>query len=145
MRDMDVILQELCAGVPGCIGAVMCDFEGETVVTALGKTSVPEEAEEKAREHVPKQMALDMPVAEFLIRLAGAEPCALLSMLAQRNQKYGAGALGRLELRYEQVELFVDRLPEDFYVVLVVRSPGLPALARRHLAHARIELAEHLR
>lgn len=76
--ELEALLEALCDRLPSAIGAVLCDFEGESVVAALGAAPVPPDAEARAREHVPRALALTMPVKEFLIRLAGAEPCALL-------------------------------------------------------------------
>ena len=137
-------LVALCRGVRGAIGAVLCDFEGETVASALGLASAPKAAEQRAREHVPRAMDLSMPVAEFLVRLAGAEPCALLNLFDGSMKKHGGGVLRGLHFRYAEVDLLVRRLPEEFYVVLVVRRPAESGSARQKLEHAAEALARAL-
>lgn len=138
------ILEALCQQVPEAIGAVLCDFEGETVVTALGRAAPPHDAIVRAQEHVPKAMALSMPVAEFLVRLAGAEPCALLRQFADVGVRRQAGGLRTLEMQYREVQTFACRLPEEFYVVLVTRRPALSGRARACVSRAAAALAPHL-
>lgn len=137
-------LEALCAAVPEAIGAVLCDYEGETVVNALGSAAPPAEAEARASDHVPKNLPLTMPVAEFLVRLAGAEPCALLRQFVVGNRAGAGGQLRSFSTVYEQVEMLVHCLPEDFYVVLVVRRPAIEGRARFHLAQAAEILAPHV-
>ncbi len=137
-------LEALCAAVPETIGAVLCDYEGETVVNALGKAAPPDEAKDRATEHVPKNLALTMPVAEFLVRLAGAEPCALLRQFMVGNQAAGGGQLHSFSTGYEHVVMLVHRLPEDFYIVLVLRQPAVEGRARFHLARAAEILGPHV-
>lgn len=142
--EFDEILEVLCRAVPEAIGAALCDFEGETVVSALGRAGVPPEAIVRAKEHVPRNLELSMPVAQFLVRLAGAEPCALLEQFATAGRAGGAGAIAGLEARYGAVETLVERLPEDFYVVVVLRRPAVLGRARHHLRRAAAALAPHL-
>lgn len=137
-------LVALCRGVPSAIGAVLCDPEGETVVSALGSAPAPAAAEQRAREHVPRALELSMPVAEFLVRLAGAEPCALLNLFDGFIRKHRGGLVRALHFRYAEIELLVRRLPEDFYVVLVVRRAAESASARRQLDAAARTLAQAL-
>ena len=144
MTTLHDSLVALCRGVPSAIGAVLCDYEGETVAAALGPAPAPAAAEQRAREHVPRALDLSMPVAEFLVRLAAAEPCALLNLFDGFIQKHGGGLLRALHFRYAEIELLVRRLPEDFYVVLVVRRAAETASARRKLDHAAQTLAQAL-
>ena len=142
--DLSQPLVALCGAVPKAIGAVLCDFEGETVVSALGRAPPPPEAAARAKDHVPKALALTMPVGEFLVRLGGAEPCALLPLFGDRGRARGAGELRTLVLRYAAIELLIQRLPNDFYLVLVLARPAVRALAERHLLAAAAQLAEHV-
>lgn len=142
--ELQEIVDDLAAQVPGSIGAVLCDFEGETVVLARGDANAPDEAEDMARDHLPKAMALTMPVQEFLLRLGGAEPCGLLRMFGELGAKGGAGQLTHLELRYETVDLLVDRLPNDFYLVLVLRRPAVSGVARHAARIAARLLSPHV-
>lgn len=142
--DLAGPLVDLCQAVPSAIGAVLCDFEGETVVSALGPAAPPKEAELRAKEHVPRALALTMPVGEFLVRLVGAEPCALLRLFGDGGRVRGAGELAALEVQYEEVELLIRRLPNDFYLVLVLRRPAVRGTARWHLGRIATALAEHV-
>lgn len=137
-------LQQLCARVPEAVGAVLCDFEGETVVTRLGAAAPPSAAALRAQDHVPKTLAMQMPVAEFLMRLAAAEPCAPLRHFAACTRAGGFGAVHGLEARYAEVEILTECLPEDFYLVLVLRRPSLSFRARHHLQQAARRLAPQL-
>lgn len=121
------------AEVPGVLGAVLCDHEGETVVARLGATPIPAEVASEARRHVPRTLRDTVATGEYLLRLAGAEPCALLALFAQKCQAVGAGRLEALELGFQAVGLLVTRLPEDFYLVMVLdrRGPNGFGPARR--------------
>lgn len=142
--ELDEIVRDLCVRVPRAIGAILCDFEGESVVCALGDAHAPPEAEDRAREHVPRAMSLPMPAREFLMRLAGAEPCALVHLFEESARKCGAGGLASLEFRYREIEMLIHRLPNDFYLVMLLRRPAITAAARRHLATAIVLLREHV-
>jgi hypothetical protein len=142
--ELSHIVQALCARTPAAIGAVLCDFEGETVVSALGSERAPPEAEARARDHVPSALSLTMPVSEFLVRLAAAEPCALLRLFGDISRGKGAGELAILELRYAEVEMLIQRLPNDFYLVLLLRRPAVTALARQRVTEAGALLAAHV-
>lgn len=142
--ELEEILEALVGAVPDAIGAALCDFEGETVVTALGAAAPPPEAAAQATDHVPRTLELAMPVAEFLVRLAGAEPCSTMRLLDETSTRHGAGSITAFEVRYAAVELLVRRLPEDFYVVLVLRRPALTARAEHHLRKAATALAPHV-
>lgn len=139
---LEEILERLMQEVPQAIGAVVCDFEGEAVIALLGAAEPPLEATAKALEHVPRQMSLDMPIGQFLLRLAGAEPCALLRMIDQHGRLRGAGTVRSLDVCYEKVEILVDPLPSDYYVVLVLRRPALASHARFHLRDATRRLSD---
>ena len=143
-QGLEGVLQALCLEVPDAIGAVLCDFEGETVVMALGAGDPPPEALARAQEHVPRALGLEMPLKAFLMRLAGAEPCALLRLFQGRCEIGHAGALQGLTMRYAEVDLLVERLPEDFYVVLAVRRPEVTAQALRAVRRAAVLVTPHL-
>lgn len=120
---MEQVLKALCARVPAAIGAVVCDDEGETVVSVLGRAPPPEAAEQRARDHVPRSMALHMPVGEFLVRLVGAEVCAVLRAVDHRSRAKAAGAVFGMHIAYREVDLLLSTLPDDYYVVVVLRRP----------------------
>lgn len=132
MSPLEAALEQV-ASIPGAFGAVLCDFEGETVVARRGPAELPEPALEEARRHVPERLGSRIAPADFLLRLAAAEPCALLALFARQGEAAGAGALEALELGYARVGLLAVRLPEDYYlVVLLDRRAGASfGLARR--------------
>ncbi len=142
--ELQAILDRLVASLPRSIGAVLCDFEGETVVAALGPSRAPAVAEAYAKEHLPRSMAVTMPVQEFLVRLAGAEPCALLRLFQAQNDAHGSGAVSMLELRFGDVDMIIDRLPNDFYLVALLRRPTVLGRARRHVRVASDALRSHV-
>jgi hypothetical protein len=142
--DLAGIVRDLCANVPRAIGAVLCDFEGEAVVCALGPQGAPAEAERRAKEHVPHRMELNMPIGEFLIRLAGAEPCGLLRMFEDAGRRRGIGILEAIEIRYQEVEMIIRKLPNDFYLMLLLRTPAVTAEARRSVSEATDRLRVHV-
>lgn len=116
-------MQIVCDRVPQVIGAVLCDQQGESIVSALGSADVPPMARQRAKDHVPTNMGLNMPVSEFLVRLAGAEPCALMRQLQMAQIERGAGALDGYVARYADVDVVVEQLPEDLYLFVALRRP----------------------
>lgn len=144
MTELDQIVTELCREVPRSIGAIVCDWEGEAICCALGGTEAPPEAEARARDHVPRAITLTMPVSEFLVRLAGAEPAGLLRMFGQAGERLGTGNLASLELSYREVSILIDRLPNDFYLMLLLRRPAVTSTAKRRMVEATRRLAAHV-
>jgi hypothetical protein len=142
--DLEGIVRDLCAQVPQAIGAIVCDWEGEAVVCALGGATVPPEAELRARDHVPRAMELTMPVSEFLVRLAGAEPAGLLRVFGECGERFGTGCLDALEVSYREISILIRRLPNDFYLMLLLRRPAITAQATPHMVLASQRLAEHV-
>ena len=140
--SLEAILTQLLSDVPEAIGAIICDFEGEMVTSVLGAAPIPLAAQAKALEHVPKQIPLDIPIGQFLMRLAGAEPCALLRLIEEHGRRRGAGGFLSLHVCYEMVEILVDPLPSDYYLVLVLKRPALASHARFHLKDASQLLAQ---
>lgn len=134
----------MCDRIPEVIGAVLCDQQGETIVSALGRAPVPPEAREKAQEHVPSRLDLNIPVGEFLVRLAGAEPCALLRSLQVTHAERGAGALDAYVARYGTVDLVVEQLPDDLYLLVVLRRPASVGRTRHYTQQAAKQLRAFL-
>ena len=139
--DLEEIVQRLAQDVPNAIGAIVCDYEGETVTLALGRAPLPAEAEDHARSYIPRAMVPDVDLGEFLLKLAGAEPCALIRLFDKHSKSHGTGPLTSLDLRYRGVDMLVRRLPEDYYVLLVLLRPALAARARVRLEAASRALA----
>ena len=133
-------MQDVCDRVPEAIGAVLCDQQGETIVSALGQADVPPAANRKAKEHVPSRMGLNMPVSEFLVRLAGAEPCALVRQIQAAQREQGAGTLDAYVARYVEVDVVVEQLPEDLYLFVALRRPASIGRTRYYTRNAAREL-----
>ncbi|MEL7370821.1 MAG: hypothetical protein AAFN74_18010 [Myxococcota bacterium] len=144
MIEFQDIVQVICDRVPEVIGAVLCDQQGETIVSAMGRSEVPPEANERAKEHVPHTMDLDMPVNEFLVRLAGAEPCGLVRQIQAAQNERAAGTLDAYVARYAEVDLIVEQLPEDLYLFVALRRPASIGAARRFTRIAARELEPFL-
>ena len=115
---LETVIEE-AAAIPGAFGAVLCDFEGESVVARLGLNQLPSEIENEARKHVPDALRSELSVGEFLLRLAAAEPCSMLLTFG-RSPEAEAGRLHILEIGFARVGLVVMTLPEDFYLVIVL-------------------------
>ncbi len=130
---------EEAAAVPGALGAVLCDFEGEAVVTRWGVGPLPPDVEAEAQKHVPNAVRSQVSVGQYLLRLAAAEPCALLMTFSRKTLSRHGGPLDTLEIAYRNVGLVVLSLPEDFYLVIVLDRKRI-----RSFGHAR-RVAQKLR
>ena len=121
------------AAAPDAFGAILCDYEGETVAVAMGPVAIPAPVLDRAASQLPGALQRPARARDYLLRLAGAEPCALLALFDRPARRLGAGALTGLELGYANARLVVRRLPDDYYLVIVLarrRDPG-PGRARR--------------
>jgi hypothetical protein len=141
--SLDRVLAELCR-TEGVVGGVLCDDEGETVVSAQGTAELPPQAHARAADHVPRSLPLSVPVPEFLLRLGSAETCGLLRSFQRTGRDKLAGALRTLQVRYAALDVLVHTLPQDFYLVLVVRRPTLLSTVAAKLQDASRQLAPHL-
>lgn len=139
--DLDAAIKDLVTGVPGALGAIVCDFEGESVVLARGSAPLPPDAELHARSYIPSTMTVDVDAGEFLLKLLGAEPCALLRLFEEHSRSFGIGGVDGFEMRFREVDVIVRRLPEDYYVVFALRRPAVEARARAKLEVAKRALA----
>ena len=144
MIELQNIVQVVCDRVPEVIGAVLCDQQGETIVSALGQATVPPEANERAKDHVPNRIDLNIPVGEFLVRLAGAEPCAVIRQLQAAQTEQGAGSLDAYVARYSQVDLIVEQLPEELYLFIALRRPASVGRTRFYTRRAAQQLQAFL-
>lgn len=129
---------EEAAAIPGALGAVLCDFEGEAVLTRVGTSSWPPALLQEATEHIPEQLPGALSGPEFVLRLAAAEPCALLALFGRGARRAGAGELGTLELSFRRVFLVVERLPEDYYLVIVLDRRAAQGLGRARVVASRL-------
>jgi hypothetical protein len=89
-------------------------------------------------------MQLEMPVGEFLVRLVGAECCGLVRMVDRVLHEQLDGPLSGLHLRYRDLDLLLQPLPEDFYLLVLLRRPLLLPVLQMHVRDAHSALAAQL-
>jgi len=114
------ILANVLARNEGAVGVLFLDDSGETVDLACAAFT-------------PYQM-----------RIVGAY---LGIYLRQLGKVLGSSALGRPQLVHiekEHLHIYAVPLPEEYYLVLVQRRPGLVGHARRTLEEAAVQLREAL-
>lgn len=121
--ELEHILRALCAAVPRAIGVVLADDDGESVVTVRGSAPLPHGARAEAERHIPRALAATTDVEQLALRLAGAEPSAVLRVLGPRHGR-------AYEVRHGAVDVLVERVDDELYVALFVLRPVLRAQAR---------------
>ena len=102
------ILRELVERVPGAVGAVFADWEGEPVDQFA---------------HIP---ALD-------IQLVGAHWGVVWSQAAQRLGRHGIGAIEELLIEGDRATVLVRSVTDGYFVVLATRRDAHLGTARREL------------
>lgn len=102
------ILKRVVDRVPGAVGAVFADGEGEAV------------------DHFADVPPLD-------IRLIGAHWGVVLLQASQSFQRLGAGDVDELWVEGEHALVIIRRVTEQYYVVLTARRGVHLATARREL------------
>jgi hypothetical protein len=142
--DLQLRLGALCAELPDALGAVLCDYDGERVVSADGAAEIPEAALAAAARHVPRTLDAPDERRRFLLSIAGAEPCGPLAALGAVAERSGVGALSELGWTFRDVAVLVATLPDDYYLVLALRRPTVIAPAWRALRAAARDLAAEL-
>lgn len=138
MRGLEAALSA-AAEVQGVLGAILCDGEGEAVLTRVGPSPLSPPMEREARSHVPDSLHSEEALVDFLLRLAGAEPSALLASLRARTVAGGGGELEGLEIGFRAVRVVVVELGKEYYLVTV-----LDRASARGFAEAR-RMAERVR
>lgn len=121
--ELEPILRRLCAAVPRAIGVVLADDDGESIVTVRGSAALPRGAREEAARHIPRALMATTDVELLALRLAGAEPSAVLRLI-------GPGRATAYEVRHGVVDVLVERVDDELYVVLFVLRPVLRAQVR---------------
>jgi hypothetical protein len=121
--ELELILRQLCAAVPRAIGVVLADDDGESIVTVRGSAELPRGAREEAARHIPRALLATTDVEQLALRLAGAEPSAVLRLI-------GPGRFTAYEVRHREVDVLVERVDDELYVVLFVLRPALRAQVR---------------
>jgi len=113
------ILETMVKRVPGAIGAVFADWEGEPVDQFA---------------HIPP---LD-------IQLVGAHWGIVWSGCAAGLERIGAGAVDELWIEGDNALVFVQRVTAQYYVVLATKRSAHLQTARRALAACRDTLLKEM-
>jgi predicted regulator of Ras-like GTPase activity (Roadblock/LC7/MglB family) len=101
--------------VPGALGAVFADWEGEAV-----------------------DQVAHVSVSTMEIKLAGAHWGVVLALATDHLRQAGAGAIEEMWIEGERALVLVRRVTERYFVVLAARRGA-------HLGHARRELEDGAR
>jgi predicted regulator of Ras-like GTPase activity (Roadblock/LC7/MglB family) len=113
------ILRELVERVPGAVGAVFADWEGEPVDQFA---------------HIP-------PIE---IQLVGAHWGVIWSQAAARLGRHGLGALEELFIEGERAIVLVRGVTDRYFVVLATHRDAPLALARRELLRGALTLRREM-
>lgn len=114
------ILGDLLAKNEGAVGVLFLDDSGETIDVACSDFS-------------PYQM-----------KVVGAYVGIYLRQAQQFLEEVGKGEAAWIHIEKESLHIYARMLPDNYYVVLVQRSPGLTGRARRTLDAACDQLAQEL-
>jgi len=114
------ILADLLARNEGAVGVLFLDDSGETIDMACSEFS-------------PYQM-----------KVVGAYVGIYLRQVQQFLDELGQGAPTWMHVEKESLPLYARPLPDNYYVVLVQRSPALSGRARRTLDAACEQLSKAL-
>ena len=112
MSDFATVLQEMVERVPGAVGAIFADWEGESV----------------------SQFAFDLPDIE--IQIVGAQWGVVWSALGQALTRAGMGSPDEMLIDAEHGSVLVRKVTEGYYVVLSLRRGTHLATALRELARS---------
>jgi len=114
------ILDTLVASLSGLLAAVLLDGEGETVVAA--------------------HRAGD----DHSHRVLGAYQGIYLRDLVRAAARCGLGAIRQFSFDFGEMRVHTEALQDGYYIVVLTDDSVSPAVARRRLALASIELRENL-
>jgi hypothetical protein len=114
------ILGNLLAKNEGAVGVLFLDDSGETIDVACSEFS-------------PYQM-----------KVVGAYVGIYLRQAQQFLEEVGKGAAEWMHIEKEALHIYARMLPDNYYVVLVQRSPALSGRARRTLDAACDQLSREL-
>jgi predicted regulator of Ras-like GTPase activity (Roadblock/LC7/MglB family) len=114
------LLQEMLEHLPGAVGAIIADWEGEAV-------------DQVAR------------MDDFELKVLGAHKGIILTQLRQALQRLDGGALEEVLIHFEQAKVLITPLTEDYFLVLTVGPEVMIGKAtffmRRCAAQLRLEIS----
>ena len=114
------VLQEMLDQLPGAVGAIIADWEGEAV-------------DQVARGD------------DFEIKVLGAHKGIILTRLRQALQRFDGGALEEVLIHFEKAKVLITPLNDDYFLVLTVEPKVMVGKAtfvmRRCADQLRLEIA----
>jgi predicted regulator of Ras-like GTPase activity (Roadblock/LC7/MglB family) len=113
------ILEQMVRSVPGAVGAIFADWEGEAVDQFA---------------HIPP----------LEIQLVGAHWGVVFNAAASFSEKVGGGTVEELWVEGESALVFVRRVTEKYYVVLATRRSAHLGTARRALERSAATLLREM-
>ncbi len=102
---LKAILHDLVEAVPGSLGAIFADWEGEAV------------------EHVAR-------MDDFQLKVMGAHHGIILENLRQAASRLGKGPVEEVVIRARDMTVLVTPVTVEYFVVLALESGALAARAR---------------
>jgi predicted regulator of Ras-like GTPase activity (Roadblock/LC7/MglB family) len=113
-------MDQMVAAVPGALGAMFLDHEGEAV--AVSGSQIP----------------------KYDLQVIGAYSGIFLSNARRVCEDVRLGAADRLKIQCHGSNLFIAALNDGYYMVLVLNSDSMDAFAWRHLLVARERLNQEI-
>ncbi len=114
------LLQGMLDQLPGAVGAIIADWEGEAV-------------DQVAR------------MDDFEIKVIGAHEGIILTQLRQALQRLDGGALEEVQIHFEHGKVLIAPLSEDYFLVLTIEPDVMIGKAafvmRRSAEQLRLEIA----
>jgi predicted regulator of Ras-like GTPase activity (Roadblock/LC7/MglB family) len=115
MSSFAEILQTMVERVPGAVGAIFADWEGEAVDQFA---------------HIPP----------LEIQLVGAHWGVVLSQATARMVKHGLGAVVEMLIEGERAIVLVRAINDQYFVVLAVKRDAHLGMARRELERGALSI-----
>ena len=114
------LLQEMLDKLPGAVGAIIADWEGEAV-------------DQVAR------------MDDFEIKVLGAHKGIILTQLRHALQRLDGGALEEVLINFERAKVLISPLNDDYFLVLTVGPEVMVGKAsfvmRRCVEQLRLEIS----
>jgi predicted regulator of Ras-like GTPase activity (Roadblock/LC7/MglB family) len=115
------VLSNLLADVPGAVGAIFLDAEGEAIEWVSRSDGQP-----------------------YHLKVEGAHHAVIKRQIAEATAAAGHGDLEAYVLVGEQLATLTQLLPDGYYVVLVAERTSPLALAGFHLRRAARTIADEI-